>query len=124
MILNYLKSLLAILIPFFVLLLTITILSYFDIMSTTISNYFKIIIPVISMMIGGFYLGKRSKEKGWLEGIKIGLIFLILLFIFSYLAFSKGMNLRTLIYYFILLISSMLGSMIGINKKKTTTTTA
>lgn len=115
---KYLKSLLAILIPFLVCTLLLTLFSYFNILSNTIVNYVKMIIPILSLIIGGIYIGRRSKEKGWFEGIKIGLIFLVLLFIFSYLAFGEGMHLKTWIYYIVLLISAMLGSMIGINKKK------
>lgn len=106
------------LIPLLIGVILITILSYFDIMSTKVVNYTKIIIPILSILLGGIYIGQRSKEKGWLEGIKVGLLFLILFFIFSYLAFQEGMHLRTWLYYLILLISSMLGSMIGINKRK------
>ena len=77
------------------------------------------IIPIVSLLAGGFYIGKHSKENGWLEGLKIGLIFLVILFLLSYLGFQEGMHLKTWIYYLIILISSILGSMIGINKKKT-----
>lgn len=109
-----------IIIPIILLTLIVTTLSYFDFLNKNINNYLKIVIPIISVLIGGFYLGKRSKEKGWLEGLKLGGIFLLLLFIFSYLGFQKSFRLKDIIYYLILLVSSILGSMIGINKKKVT----
>lgn len=118
MIQKYLKSFLTIFIFFFVLIFLTTVLYYFNILKTPIVNYIKIIIPILSLLMGGIYIGRHSKEHGWLEGLKIGLIFLFIMFIFSYLAFGKGMHLRTCIYYLILLISSVLGSMIGINKKE------
>ncbi len=115
---KYLKSLGVIGIVFLLLILLTTIFSYFDWFSSTVTNYIKMTIPIVSLLIGGFYIGKHSKENGWLEGLKIGFIFLIVLFLLSYLGFQKGMHLKTWIYYSILLISSILGSMIGINKKK------
>lgn len=103
-----------------ILILTflITIFNYFDIMSDKATSIFKIIIPVISLFIGGFYIGKNSFKKGFLEGLKLGLIFSVILIIFNYLGLDNSFKLKYILYYLILLISSTLGSMIGINIKK------
>ena len=116
--LNYVKGFAYILVPFLLLTIFITLFYYFNLFSPAVVKYLKMIVPILSMLIGGIYIGRRSKEKGWLEGLKVGLIFLVFLFLFSYLGFQEEMHLRTWIYYLILLISSMLGSMIGINKRK------
>lgn len=101
-----------------VLTLIVTIFSYFNIMSDKVTSIFKIIIPIISLFIGGFYIGKRSIKKGFLEGLKIGLLFSIFLLIFNFLALSNSFKVKYLLFYLILIISSILGSMIGINRKK------
>lgn len=103
-----------------ILILTflITILNYFNLMNDKITSIFKIIIPIISLLIGGFYIGKRSIKKGFIEGLKLGLIFSVLLIIFNYLAFDNSFKIKYLLFYSILIISSILGSMIGINRKK------
>ena len=49
-----------------VLTLIITIFSYFNIMNDKVTSIFKIIIPIISLFVGGFYIGKRSIKKGFL----------------------------------------------------------
>lgn len=98
----------------------ITILSYLNIMGDKVISIFKIIIPIISLLIGGFYIGKRSNKKGFIEGIKLGLIFSIILIIFNFLALNNSFKLKYLLFYLILIISSTLGSMIGINRKKLT----
>ena len=98
----------------------ITLLNYFNIISDKVISIFKILIPVISLFIGGFYIGKRSNNKGYLEGLKLGLIFSIFLLIFNFLAFSNSFKLKYLLFYLIIIISSILGSMIGINKRKRT----
>lgn len=95
-----------------------TIFSYFNILNDKITSIIKIIIPVISMLIGGFYIGKRSSKKGFLEGLKLGSIFSIVLIIFNYLAFDNSFKFKYMLFYIILITSSILGSMIGINRKK------
>ena len=93
-------------------------ISYFNILKDGGVAIFKIIIPIISLFIGGFLLGKKASKKGWLEGIKIGALCLIFMIIFNYLAYSFSFEVKNLLYYSILIISSIFGSMIGINFKK------
>lgn len=95
-----------------------TLLSYFNILSDKVTSIIKIIIPIISMLIGSFYIGKNSLKKGFLEGLKLGSIFSIFLIIFNYLGLNNSFKVKHLLFYIILIISSILGSMIGINKKK------
>lgn len=96
----------------------ITLLNYFNIISDNIISIFKILIPVISLFIGGLYIGKNSNIKGYLEGLKLGLIFSIFLLIFNFLAFSNTFKLKYVLFYLIIIASSILGSMIGINARK------
>ena len=96
----------------------ITVLSYFNIMNDKITSICKIIISIISLFIGGFYIGKRSIKKGFIEGLKLGLIFSIVLIIFNFLAFDNSFKFKYLLFYLILIISCIFGSMIGINRKK------
>lgn len=96
----------------------ITFLNYFNIISDNIISIFKILIPIISLFIGGVYIGKKSNKKGYLEGIKLGLFFSIFLIIFNFLAFDDSFKLKYLLFYLIIIISGMFGSMIGINKSK------
>lgn len=96
----------------------ITLLNYFNIISDKIISIFKILIPIISLFIGGFYIGKNSNSKGYLEGLKLGSIFSIFLLIFNFLALSNSFKLKYLLFYLIIIVSSILGSMIGININK------
>lgn len=102
----------------FILFLTfiLTLFSYFNILSSKVVSIFKILIPIISLFIGGFYLGKRSNKKGWFEGLKLGLIFLILLVIFEFLALNINFEVKNILYYLIILASTSFGSIVGINK--------
>lgn len=96
----------------------ITLLNYFNIISDKIISIFKILIPIISMFIGGFYIGIHSNNKGYLEGLKLGSLFSIFLLIFNFLALSNSFKLKYLLFYLIILVSCILGSMIGINIRK------
>ena len=100
------------------LTLIITILNYIGIIGTTIVDAFSYITPFIALFIGGLLLGKESNNKGWLEGIKYGLICTVIFFIFNFLAFNQIFNTKSIILYIVTLIASILGGMIGINMKK------
>jgi putative membrane protein (TIGR04086 family) len=95
-----------------------TLFNYINLFGNTFINVLKVIIPIISLFVGGFVIGKRTGKKGWLEGIKLGLIFLAFLTIFNYLALDSSISLKTVIYYIILVIATTFGSMIGVNKFK------
>lgn len=95
----------------------LTILNYTQILkfnSIIKLNFFMI---AIITFIFGILNGKTSAKKGYIEGIKMGLIIIALLFILN-LIFYRTFNLSTFIYYIVILASSMFGSMIGINLKK------
>lgn len=99
-----------------ILILTIilTILNYFDIFNGTIVKIFKIINLIISILIGSILIGHKSNNKGWLEGLKFGLIMSVIIFLFNYL----GLNRINYLIYIIILITSIIGGMIGISFKK------
>ena len=111
------KSFLISLIIILILTFVITFFNYIGLFSLSIVNAFSYITPFIALFIGGFLMGKGSISKGWLEGIKFGLISIIIFFIFNYLAFDSFFNLSNIILYVITLIASVLGSMIGISLK-------
>ena len=119
---NYLKKLaysfLYIILSLLIITFIISTLNYFNIISDNIISLFKIFIPIISLFIGGYFIGSKSNNKGYLEGLKLGLIFSILLIIFNYLAFDNSFKFKYILFYIILITSSIFGSMIGINKRK------
>lgn len=115
------KKILNSLLTFFIIIITgtlvITIFNYFNILGSNIISIMRLILPVIAMFISSYRLGKVSDKKGYLEGLKFGgivtLIFTILVILLDKL------ELRSLIYYLILLLTSVMSSMVGINRKKT-----
>lgn len=93
----------------------ITLLYYFNWIPSQVVNVLKLIIIIFSFFTGGFFISKNSKQKGWLEGLKCGGVFLLIMFLFRILILRNGFFWKDFIYYGILLICSILGGMIGIN---------
>lgn len=117
---NYLKSVGITLLYIVGIMLFLTFIStlfnYINLFNNSIMNIIKIIIPIISMLIGGFIIGKKTGKNGWLEGLKLSIIFIIILTIFNYLGLDHKISLKTVIYYLILIISTIFGSIIGVNR--------
>ena len=119
---NYLKKLgksfLTTFITLIIGIIIITLLNYFNIIGINITNISKIIILGLSIFIGSFSLGKMALKKGYLEGLKFGLLITFILF-FLNLIITKNIKIRLIILYIIINITSILGSMFGILKSKT-----
>ena len=113
---NYLKGLLYFFIPFFTLILLISILYYFDILNNQVIKYFKIITLLVSSLVSGFYIGRKSISKGYLNGLKLsGGIAILFLIINLIMGDFKWYH---LVYYLIMIVVTSIGSMLGINQKK------
>lgn len=61
---------------------------------------------------------KNTNEKGYILGVKLGLIFIISLIIINLILFKSNMSVDRIIYYIILLASGILGGSFGKNLKK------
>ena len=96
--------------------LIITILNYFNIMNNKTISTIKFVIPMLSIIISSYRLGKFSEKQGYLEGLKLGGI-IIFIFIILVILLDK-LEIRSMIYYGIMLLTSIISSMIGINRKK------
>lgn len=98
-----------------VLLLTTT-LYYFNIISPKTYNIVKLITFLLTLFINSFILGKKSKNKGYLEGIKLSTFIIIIFLIFTII--TKSFSIKYLLYYLIIVITSSFGGMVGISRKK------
>lgn len=109
------RALLFVLVISTLLTFIITIFSYFNIFSDNLTKVLKLMTPIIGVFTGGIVIGRRSNKKGFVEGIKLALIIDIILIIISLI--SGSLNVESILFYLILLISTIFGSMIGIQKK-------
>ena len=113
---KYLKSSLYTLGIMLITSIIVTILNYFNIINGSLLNIIHYIIPIISVVIGSFILGKTSSKKGYIEGLKYAGIWSIFFLIIN--IFIKRLDISSIIFFVILILLSMLSSILGINKKK------
>jgi putative membrane protein (TIGR04086 family) len=113
----FFKSLLLTIISIIFLVLIFTLLSYFNIIKYT--KLTRLLILLFGILIGGFYLGKNTRKKGWFNGLKLGLCLVMISLIPTIIIAEFKTNL--LVYYGIILFMSILSSCLGITQKKETT---
>ena len=116
MLINYIKSIIYTISILLISTILVTILNYFNVLTGNTLKIIHLIIPIISIIIGSYKLGKKSNNKGYIEGLKYGILFILLLLIFNLI--SKSLSIYTILYMIILLLVSTFSSILGINKKK------
>ena len=116
---KYLKTIIFEFIVLLSLLLINTCLYYFNIISDNTNNIFEIFIFIITFILTGIYISRRCNNKNYLEGLKISGINIILFLLLS-LLFRYKLNIKIIIYYLLIIIFTVIGSLIGkfLKKKK------
>lgn len=94
-----------------------SLLNYFGVIKSNTIITINLVIVAVMMLLLGISRGKKASKKGYLEGIKFGLIVCIILIIIN-LIFLRVFHTGTFIYYITILLSSTFGSIIGINLHK------
>lgn len=88
--------------------------------NSSITNLIIFLFNTISFFVFGYKSGKKASSKGYLEGLKVSGLFLLILLIINIFTSNNIFSLTTLIYYLVLLLSGVFGGSIGINKKEDT----
>ena len=109
------RTLLYMLVIVLVFTLIVTLLSYFNIFGDNITKIVKFIIPTISTFIGGIMMGKRANKKGIIEGARLAFIIITILMLSSVILSS--FKPQSIIYYLIIMITTIFGALIGVQKK-------
>ena len=105
---------------YFLILIIITILiSLINLtnINTNLITKIGIILSALSFFIVSAKASNDFNEKGYLLGLKLGLILIITLVIINLIIFHSSFKIDRLIYYVILLASSLLGGSFGKNIK-------
>ena len=111
---NYLKSYLYLFTSIIILTIIFSTINYFYIFPTKI---IKILIPIISLLISSIILGKNTKSKAYLEGIKFTSIYIIISIVVSLIT-KNPFSIKLIICYLLYILTGTIGSMIGINLNK------
>lgn len=102
------------------LVLLIFICSLLNLMgvNSTITNLIIFLFNIGAFFFFGIQNGKMATSKGYIAGLKVAGLFLLLLIVINLFTAQKFFQLSTLIYYIILVLVGTLGGMVGINNKK------
>lgn len=84
----------------------------------SINQLLSLILLGTYLLITNLNIGKRLDDKAYKRGLKNGLITSLILLTLSIITFTFSFNIKTILYYLILIFISILGCIIGINKKR------
>ena len=112
---NYLIQTSYTIIIFIVGLLLTSILYYFNITNDKINGILIYLVSFVSIFIGALKTGKITKQKGIISGLIYFAFVFIIMFLLSITVFNIQIKLNMFIYYLVILIFSVLGSIIGKN---------
>ncbi len=113
---KFIKPTIYSLIGFLLFIFVITLFNYIGLIPYNIFKIIRIIGLILTFFIDGFLVGKKSNKKGWLNGLEASLILLTIILILN-MIFKGDFGIKTIIGYIVLMIVTILGSMLGINKK-------
>ena len=95
-----------------------SIIYYFNLTSDKFNTILLYLIGIMSIFVGSLKLSKNLNQKGIITGvIYFGIFFVIMIFT-SVVIFKSELNIKSFIYYFVLLIFSMLGGVLGKNMQE------
>ncbi len=101
----------------FVVFLTLTsTLYYFNIIGNVLFKWLNLFCILIVIFTSSVKVVVRSEKNAYLEGFKFAMMIVLLLFLITLFIFQSDMKVKMLLYDLIITFTSILGSMIGINK--------
>lgn len=98
-------------------IVVLSVLNYTGLISLASVVKINFIAVAVITLIFGILCGKKTSKKGYLEGIKMGSMIVLIIFLLN-LIFYRTFSLYILLYYLVIIVSSTIGSMIGINLKR------
>lgn len=106
----------------FIIFLTLTsTLYYFNIIGNVLFKWLNLLCILIVIFTSSVKVGVRSEKNAYLEGFKFAMMIVLLLFLITLFIFQSDMKVKMLLYDLIITFTSILGSMIGINKMQKNT---
>lgn len=102
----------------FLLTIMLCILNLFCCINTNLNNILCCLGMCLYALISNVINGKNIDSKAYKVGLYRGLYFIIILYILNGLVISFKISINTIIYYLLIVCFSLVGSIIGINKKK------
>ncbi len=115
-IINYLKYISIFLIIELALTFIMSLLNLLGVTSG-LTSLLIFICNILLFFILNLFNAREKEKKGYLKGLLLGSIFILIMIIIKIIFYGNSFNISTIIYYSTLLLISIIGGMFGINKK-------
>lgn len=93
----------------------LTLLLHFTSIHESSIHWFIVPITLLTLFIGGLIAGYKAGSKGWYFGGIIGLGFILLSWLASFLGFDATLSAKQFTLYGAYLLLAMMGGIIGVN---------
>lgn len=115
---NILKSIVLSFILTLLLILIMSILLTFTPLKEDFIPMFNTVIMIVSITVGSIHMALKVKEKGWLNGGIIGILYFLILLLINFLFVKPFIfDVFTVGKLIICLVAGAIGGMIGVNIK-------
>ncbi|AYD39847.1 TIGR04086 family membrane protein [Clostridium fermenticellae] len=99
-----------------VLLLIFAVVMTFTEVSSKVSSMFYLITTLISIMYGSIYAVKKIRRRGWLIGIIVAVLYLLILYIVSVISGNSAvLGIDRIKRFSLALLVGLLSGMLGVN---------
>ena len=93
----------------------ISLLLRFTSLTETSFTWVIIIFTFLSLLIGGFVSGGKSKQKGWLVGAGTGAFYTLLVFLIQFLGYNTPFSLEQYLFHGGYILIALVGGILGVN---------
>ena len=100
-----------------ILSLITTILYHNDIINSKIVKVVELITLFISSVVSGLYIGLKSINKGYINGLILGGIITAILLLLNVII-TRNITIISILIYLIMIVIITSSSILGINKRK------
>ncbi|GEN46429.1 TIGR04086 family membrane protein [Alkalibacillus haloalkaliphilus] len=108
----------AILVLMLVASLVFALFINFDWMATSTLQWVTFITSIVIMLIGGFISGRMTVHKGWVTGAIVGIIYVVGIMLYQFLAHDSWIQSYQILYFLIFIVATVTGSILGVNMQR------
>lgn len=103
----------------FILIFTflLTLINLIVPLSTNVNSCLSLVTFLLYSLIVGIKKGMKTEEKAYKSGLFVGGIHVLILYLLNCLTFHFGLPIKKIIYFLLIIVTTVLGSIIGINRK-------
>jgi putative membrane protein (TIGR04086 family) len=99
-----------------ILLMIFSIIASFTDLSVKTANVYILVVTCLSVVYGAIYAAKKNNKNGWLVGILVALIYMVILHIISGLFFGDfSFETKDFLRFLLAVLVGALSGMLGIN---------